>query len=103
WLMARPDPPTAIAAMSDMMAMIAVTELKARGLKVPQDVSVIGFDGVPEAAYVDPPLTTIAQPAEEKGKAAVEMLLGTRPLKNLVLPTELIRRASIAPPVTATD
>ncbi|MEM6761948.1 MAG: substrate-binding domain-containing protein, partial [Pseudomonadota bacterium] len=58
---------------------------------------VVGFDGVPEAAYADPPLSTIAQPAEEKGVAAVEMLLGARPMTNLLLDAQPIVRGSIAP------
>ncbi|MEM9222718.1 MAG: LacI family DNA-binding transcriptional regulator [Pseudomonadota bacterium] len=97
WLMDRPEPPTAIAAMSDVIAMIAVSQLKARGYGVPDDVSVVGFDGVPEGAYLDPPLTTVAQPAEEKGEAAVEILLGTRVSQNLVLPAKVISRRSVAP------
>ncbi|MEM7693690.1 MAG: LacI family DNA-binding transcriptional regulator [Pseudomonadota bacterium] len=98
WLFDRPDPPTAIAAMSDAIAMMAMAELRARGLSVPDDVSVAGFDGVTEGAYADPPLTTVIQPAEDKGLAALEMLLGTRPPADLILPTELIVRASTAAP-----
>lgn len=98
YLMDRDTPPTAIAAMSDLIAMIAIRLLRARGLKVPDDVSIIGFDGVPEAAFTDPPLSTIAQPAEEKAEAAIEMLIGVRPMEDLALPTQLVMRGSIAPP-----
>lgn len=70
-----PEPPTALLCMSDRLALFALDWLKARGLKVPQDVSVIGFDGVPEAAFASPPLTTIAQPIAEIGRRAIAMIL----------------------------
>lgn len=98
YLMDREKPPTAIAAMSDVIAMVTLAALRDKGLSVPHDVSLVGFDGVEEAAYVDPPLTTVMQPAEEKGEAAVEILLGQREAQPLLLPTRLVERASIAPP-----
>ena len=81
--------------------MIAMDWLAARGLSVPGDVSIIGFDGVPEAALTQPPLTTIAQPIAEIGRRAVSAITGdtaqTPPMRDL-LPTELIVRSSTAPP-----
>ncbi len=98
WLMDRPDPPTALLAMSDVMALAALDALAARGLRAPQDVSLVGFDDAPEAARAHPPLTTVGQPAEEKGRAAAQMLLGLREARDLVLPAALVRRATTGPP-----
>ena len=67
-------PPSAILAMSDRMALAALDWLAARGISVPGEVSVIGFDGVPEGEISEPPLTTIAQPMAEMGRRAVEMI-----------------------------
>src|SRR5262245_60662575 len=69
--------PTAILAANDLMAIGALGELKKAGLRVPEDISVIGFDDIAFAALTDPPLTTIALPREEIGRAAVEALLNT--------------------------
>lgn len=88
---------TALLAMSDRMALAAVDWLKARGLRVPDDVSVIGFDGVPEGAYSIPPLTTVAQPIEEIGRRAVEMI-AQNIVQHEFLDVELIVRGSTAPP-----
>ncbi|RWQ42023.1 MAG: LacI family DNA-binding transcriptional regulator [Mesorhizobium sp.] len=93
------EPPTAILAMSDRMAMVAMEWLSARGIAVPGDVSVIGFDGVPEAALCDPALTTIAQPIAEIGRRAARMILdfdGT--VRRETLGVELVVRASSGPP-----
>lgn len=88
--------PTAVLAMSDTMALAAVASLRSRGLDVPRDVSVVGFDDMPAAASADPPLTTIRQPVEEKGSVAARLLLaGSR--EHVILPTELVVRASTAP------
>ena len=94
-----PDRPTALLSMSDRMAMLAMGWLKSRGLRVPEDVSVIGFDGVPEAARSTPPLTTVAQPILEMGRWAVRAIL--HPIGGVqrqVLATELVVRSSTAPP-----
>jgi DNA-binding LacI/PurR family transcriptional regulator len=69
--------PTAILAANDLMAMGALRELRKEGLRVPEDISVIGFDDIVFAALTDPQLTTIALPREEIGRAAVEALLNT--------------------------
>ncbi|TIS54594.1 LacI family DNA-binding transcriptional regulator [Mesorhizobium sp.] len=92
------EPPTAILAMSDRMAMIAIEWLTARGLAVPGDVSVIGFDGVPDAALCDPPLTTIAQPITEIGRRAARMILDfDGAVRRETLGVELLVRASTGP------
>jgi DNA-binding LacI/PurR family transcriptional regulator len=69
--------PTAILAANDLMAIGALGELKKAGLRVPEDISVVGFDDILFAALTDPPLTTIALPREEIGRASVEALLNT--------------------------
>jgi LacI family transcriptional regulator, repressor for deo operon, udp, cdd, tsx, nupC, and nupG len=66
---------TAIICASDLMALGAIRAARARGLQVPQDVSVVGFDDSPLIAYTDPPLTTIRQPVQAMGQAAVRTLL----------------------------
>ncbi len=67
---------TAIVAYNDLMAIGALGALRRRGKRVPADVSVVGFDDVAFAAYVDPPLTTVTQRTEEMGRWAVERLIG---------------------------
>jgi LacI family transcriptional regulator len=69
--------PTAIVAANDLMAMGAMRELRRAGLRVPEDVSVVGFDDILFAELTDPPLTTVALPREEIGRAAIEALLHT--------------------------
>jgi DNA-binding LacI/PurR family transcriptional regulator len=69
--------PTAIVAANDLMAIGALRELKKAGLRVPEDISVVGFDDILFAALTDPPLTTVALPREEIGRASVEALLDT--------------------------
>jgi DNA-binding LacI/PurR family transcriptional regulator len=91
--------PTAILAMSDRVAMFALDWLHSRGLRVPEDVSIIGFDGVPEAATTEPPLTTVEQPIAEIGRRAVERILaGETGVKREILPVTLVVRGSTAPP-----
>ncbi len=96
---AAENPPTAILAMSDKVALIALEWLAARGISVPGDVSVIGFDGVPEGETSEPPLTTIGQPMAEMGRRAVENILafdGT--IRRETLDVELIVRGSTSAP-----
>jgi LacI family transcriptional regulator len=69
------------------------------GLRIPNNVSVVGFDDIPQAAHVHPPLTTVRQPLEEMGRTATRMLLEhikdpQRPAKRVELPTELVLRQS---------
>ena len=98
-IFADPTPPTAILAESDVIAFHAIDWLKARGLSVPGDVSVVGFDNVPEAERFDPPLTTVAQPIAEIGRRAVGTILDDDGGKvRLMLPTDLVVRGSTAPP-----
>jgi DNA-binding LacI/PurR family transcriptional regulator len=101
-------PPTAILAMSDVFAVGALQAAAELGVAVPADLSLVGFDDSPAAAMANPPLTTVAQPHEEKGRLAAEWLVDAiergRPLRGrrrrAILPTELVVRESTAPPRT---
>ena len=75
-LLARPDPPTAIFAINDMYALGACAGARDLGLKVPQDVSIAGFDDIPFAEVAEPPLTTLRQPLPAMAQSLVTMLVG---------------------------
>ena len=93
------QPATAVVAYNDLMAIGALRALRRRGRRVPADTSVVGFDDVPVAAYVDPPLTTISQRTEEMGRWAVTRLIGengTGP-PSVRLPVDLQVRESTGP------
>lgn len=97
-IFALPQRPTAILAMSDRMALHALDWLREHDIAVPGDVSIVGFDGVPEGAVSKPPLTTIAQPIVEMGRLAVKAILdndGSH--QRLLLPVDLVVRASSGP------
>ncbi|WP_434722480.1 LacI family DNA-binding transcriptional regulator [Mesorhizobium sp. RIZ17] len=97
-IFAKEEPPTAILAMSDRMALIAIDWLKARGLNVPGDVSIVGFDGVPDGALSTPPLTTIAQPIIEIGRRAARMILDhDGAVRRETMGVEFIVRGSTGP------
>jgi LacI family transcriptional regulator len=101
-LLELPDPPTAIFASNDVSAFGVMEAVREHGLRIPKDVSVLGFDDIPQAAHVHPPLTTIRQPLEEMGRAATHMLLEhirdpLRPPERVELPTELVLRQSCCP------
>ena len=81
--------------MSDKIALHALDWLNARGISVPGDVSIVGFDGVPEGEVSEPPLTTIAQPMAEMGRRAVETILAfDGSIRRETLEVELIVRGS---------
>lgn len=95
-------PPSAIFATNDIMALGVVQAATRRGLRVPDDLSVIGFDDTVEARYSLPPLTTMRQPLREMGEIAVQLLLQRldepgMPPERVVVPTELVLRSSCAP------
>jgi LacI family transcriptional regulator len=98
------NPPTAIFASNDVMAMGAMDAVRNRGLRIPDDVSVVGFDDIPQAALVRPALTTVNQPLEKMGRVATQMLVdlfrkeGKQDDSRIELPTELIIRESCQPP-----
>src|SRR5512147_2667774 len=97
------NPPTAIFASNDVMAMGAMDAIRGRGLRIPEDVSILGFDDIPQSAMVRPALTTVRQPLEHMGRLATQMLIDQ--LKNpdkeigrIELPTQLIARNSTSSP-----
>jgi DNA-binding LacI/PurR family transcriptional regulator len=89
---------TAVVAMADIIALGFLEEAHRRGVVVPRDLSVVGFDGTPDGATADPPLTSIEQPGKEKGRRAAELILGGGAPRHEVLPVKLLLRASTAPP-----
>lgn len=98
-LLSLKDRPTAVFASGDKLAIGAVDAIKDAGLRVPEDISVIGFDNIEIAKYVTPKLTTIRQNCQEIGKAAVDILIEQINKKeklkiNKVIPVELIERES---------
>jgi DNA-binding LacI/PurR family transcriptional regulator len=98
-LLALDEPPTAIMCGNDLLALGVLQELRRRGLHVPADVAVTGFNDFDFAAFVDPPLTTVRTPGYEMGREAAERLIeaieGREPDEHrLVLPVELVRRGS---------
>ena len=100
-LLRLPDRPTAIFAASDVQAMGVYEAARQNGLRLPQDLSVVGFDDVPMAQWVSPPLTTLRQPLAEMATLATRTLLAGDPigLQNRVeLATTLVVRSSTQPP-----
>ena len=99
--LARDPAVTAVFAANDSMALGVLRALHEAGVRVPADVSVVGFDNIPEAAYITPPLTTVTQPFREVGRRSIEMLLretegGGEPGVSAVIPPELVVRNSTA-------
>ena len=97
----RDDRPTAIVCGNDVLALGALLEAEALGLRVPEDVSITGFDDLDLAKEIGPGLTTIHAPLEEMGRLTAEYLLepeapGDPPL-HLELPAELVVRGSAGP------
>ena len=98
-LLALPQPPTAVFCHSDIMALGALSYAKRRGLKVPGDLSIIGFDNISLAEFCDPPLTTVSQPRFDIGREAMLLLLNQMSGKvvdsgSRLLDCELIIRGS---------
>lgn len=99
-LLDRPgERPEGVLFANDQMAVGALRALERRGVRVPEDIAVTGFDGIPLSRIVRPPLTTVRQPIRQLGEQAVELLVqrlgnsGSEPV-SLMLPVSLIRRAS---------
>jgi len=93
------DPPTAVFSFNDMMAAGTLHALYARGLRVPQDIAIVGFDDVPQTQIIIPALTTIRQPSEEMGMRATNMLIDQLedmdgPPRQVIFPTTLVVRQS---------
>ncbi|GLT14731.1 MULTISPECIES: DNA-binding transcriptional regulator CytR [Vibrio] len=102
-LLSLPEPPTAIFCHNDSMAIGAIQQAKKQGFRVPQDLSIVGFDDIQFSQYCDPPLTTIAQPRYEIGKQSMLMLLEILKGREVragsrLLEANLVVRNSAAPP-----
>lgn len=102
-LLSQSRPPTAIFAANDQGALGIIAAAQTIGLRIPRDLSLVGFDDIPQAAQVHPPLTTVRQPMEQMGRSAVNTLLallaGIEAASPVIsLPTELVVRASTAAP-----
>jgi LacI family transcriptional regulator len=98
-LLALPQPPSAIWSINDLLAMGALHAVSERGLRVPEEVALAGFDDIPLAGQLSPPLTTVHNPARQLGRRAAEILFwrlenpNAEPVQE-VLPTRLIIRQS---------
>ncbi|MDT0345200.1 LacI family DNA-binding transcriptional regulator [Streptomyces litchfieldiae] len=102
-LLALPDPPTAVFVCNDAQALGVYRAAAEAGLRIPDDLSVVGFDDLPPARWTIPPLTTVRQPLTEMAATAAAMvvtLAGGEPLRQtrVELATELVVRDSTAPP-----
>jgi LacI family transcriptional regulator len=101
-MLERRQLPTAVVTANDLMALGAMQEFKSAGLKIPHDISIVGFDDISFAALTDPPLTTICLPRMELGRRAVEALMTSiehpeRQGVEIQIPTYLVIRGSTAP------
>jgi LacI family transcriptional regulator len=102
-LLTQPDRPTAIFAANDLSAIAVLSVAHELGISVPDELSVVGFDDIPEAARHVPPLSTVRQPMQSLGEVATKLLIslmdGATPEQtHLRLPTRLVPRATTAPP-----
>lgn len=98
-LLDNPKPPTAIFAANDLMAVGVMEAIRHRGLQIPDDISVVGFDDIPQSLITYPQLTTVHQSLEQMGRIAVQLLLEQisnpeRPPRRITLATQLIKRES---------
>ncbi len=104
-LLASPHRPTAIICGNDVLAFGVLFECRSRGVDVPHEISITGFDDLDLAANVDPPLTTIHVPAAEMGRRAADYLLAqlektSTPRKTQLQATLVVRETTAPPPVT---
>jgi LacI family transcriptional regulator len=98
-----PLKPQAVFVASDTMAVGAMRAIKDSGLKIPEDISIVGFDDMPVAASTDPPLTTIRQPIQRCGEIAAQTLIdmidhSDNSPHHIILPTALVIRDSCVSP-----
>lgn len=98
-LLSLAEPPTAIFASNDVMAFGVMEAARERGLRLPEELSIIGFDDIPQAAHVHPELTTVRQPLEEMGRCATTLLLKyieqpDKEVERIELATRLVIRQS---------
>lgn len=105
-LLALPEPPTGVICSSDVMAIGALHEAARRGIRVPEELSIVGFDGIEETTWTTPTLTTVEQPIAQIADTAVQTLQTlieqpTRPLPNSYFRPVLRLGGSTAPPAKA--
>ncbi len=98
-----PDPPTAIVGYNDLMAIGVLDAAIARGIRVPEECSIVGFDDILQAQFTHPPLTTVHHPLQDMGRIATQMLIEQiqdpeKNLESMYLPTNLVIRNTTAPP-----
>ena len=102
-LLKAKDRPTAVFARNDFTALGALNAIKRAGLRIPEDIAVVGYDDIPLAAHTSPALTTVRQPTREQGRVAAELLLRRikddreEPRQERFFPCELVVRESTAP------
>src|SRR5205807_9167651 len=105
-LLAHEPSLTGVFVLNDLMALGALEAARAAGHRVPEDLSIVGFDDIPFAALANPPLTTVGQPIRELGERAADMLLQvveagytaeSTDAPNVLLPNRLVERSSTAP------
>jgi len=102
-LLTLPEPPTAIFASNDVMSFGVMEAVRDHHLRIPDDISIVGFDDISQATQVHPPLTTVRQPLEQMGRAAARLLLEIiqepdRLSRRIELPTELAIRETTRKP-----
>jgi DNA-binding LacI/PurR family transcriptional regulator len=103
YFLAKKPRPTAILATSDRLALGVMEVARSYQLRIPEDLAVVGFDDIPAARMSAPQLTTVGQPFEEKGRAAVAALLKENGPLRTILPTSLIVRQSSDPAALRAD
>ncbi len=96
------EPPTAIFAIADTLAAGAMQGLKSMGYRIPEDIALIGFNDIPLAQWLNPPLTTVSAPSYEMGKSAMNMLQNiiarkSLPQQRIIFPVSLVIRQSCGP------
>jgi LacI family transcriptional regulator len=101
-LLALPDRPTAIFASNDIMAFGVMESVRDHGWRIPDDISIIGFDDIPQCLMAHPPLSTVRQPLQEMGRTAVRMLFKAmdspdQPPERVRLNTQLVMRGTCGP------
>jgi len=107
-LLDLPEPPTAVVAVSDKTAVGAYRAIIERGLSIPRDISIVGFDDIEVARALNPPLTTVHVPGAEMGRVGFERLRrliegeesGLSRQIRWTIPTRLLLRGSVAAPMT---
>ncbi len=100
-LLTLAQPPDAIFAYNDVAALVAMRECARRGIRVPEEVAIVGFDDIDAAAWAHPPLSTVAVDKRELGRDAFQLLLSEESERNLLLPVRLVARESSVTDVSA--